>query len=61
MSPINVPGCIGIRMTGVGTQDEGLYTCTVHNAEGSADSTTILLVDCEFILLAQLLFFLVIF
>ena len=48
MSPINVPGCIGIRMTGVGTQDEGLYTCTVHNAEGSADSTTILLVDCKY-------------
>jgi len=45
VAPLNVPGCIGIRMTQVGNHDEGMYTCTVSNSEGTATSTTVLLVD----------------
>jgi hypothetical protein len=47
VAPLNVPGCIGIRMTQVGNHDEGMYTCTVSNSEGTATSTTVLLVDCK--------------
>ena len=43
----NKPGCIGVQLTRVGVDDEGTYTCTVSNSDGSATYSATLLVDCK--------------
>ena len=45
MEPLLADGCMCVRLVRVGTDDEGVYTCTVANSEGTNSCNIILLVD----------------
>merc|ERR1712130_467404 len=45
IAPYNREGCIGLRILGAGSQDEGSYCCSVTNSEGAASFSATLLVD----------------
>ena len=47
VQPYNRPGCIGVQLYRVGTDDEGTYTCTVSNSLGTETFSATLLVDCK--------------
>ena len=48
IAPYNREGCVGLRILGAGSQDEGSYCCSVTNSEGAASFSATLLVDCKF-------------
>ena len=47
IAPYNREGCVGLRILGAGSQDEGSYCCSVTNAEGAGSFSATLLVDCK--------------
>ena len=47
IAPYNREGCVGLRILGAGSQDEGSYCCSVTNSEGAASFSATLLVDCK--------------
>ena len=47
IAPYNREGCVGLRILGAGSQDEGSYCCSVSNSEGAASFSATLLVDCK--------------